>query len=424
MGISAVGEEKRAPASRARLVLILGSLSAFGPLSLDMYLPGLPALAQDLQTGAAQAQVTLTGCLVGLAVGQLVVGSISDSRGRRLPLLLGLGGYAATSLLCAVTPSIYLLIVLRLLQGMAGGAGIVIARAVVRDLYSGVAAARFYALLMLVNGLAPILAPVFGSQLLRVSSWRGVFVTLGLIGAVLLAVAAIGLPETLPPERRTRSGLLNTLRTFRMLLADREFLGCALTSGCAIGAMFAYIAGSPFVLEGIYGVSPQGFSLVFGANALGLVVTAQLSARLVGRIPPVALMTAGVAMGLAGGLTLLLVVLAGGLGLVAVLPALFLVVASIGLVMPNATALALARHARVAGSGSALLGLAQFIIGGAVAPLVGIGGSRTALPMAIVIATLGTAALVACLTLVVPAVRSASDREELRAQPELPRETR
>jgi MFS transporter, DHA1 family, multidrug resistance protein len=394
---------------RARLVLILGSLSAFGPLSLDMYLPGLPALAHDLQTGAAETQITLTGCLVGLAVGQLVVGSISDSRGRRLPLLIGLGGYAATSVLCAATPSVYLLIVLRLLQGVAGGAGIVIARAVVRDLYSGV---------------APILAPVFGSQLLRVSSWRGVFVILGLIGAVLLAVAAIGLPETLPPERRTRGGLLNTLRTFRMLLADREFLGCALTSGCAIGAMFAYIAGSPFVLEGIYGVSPQAFSLVFGANALGIVAAGQLSARLVGRIAPVALLTAGVVMGLAGGLTLLLVVLAGGLGLIAVLPALFLVVASIGLVMPNATALALARHARVAGSGSALLGLAQFMIGGAVAPLVGIGGGATALPMAIVIATLGAGALVVCLTLVLPAVRSGTGREEFRAQRELPRETR
>src|SRR3989442_482960 len=254
-----------------------------------MYLPGLPALARDLQTGAAQVQLTLTACLVGLAVGQLVVGSISDSEGRRLPLLLGLGGYAATSLLCAVTPSIYLLIVLRLLQGVAGGAGIVIARAVVRDLYSGVAAARFYALLMLVNGLAPILAPVFGSQLLRVGSWRVVFVTLSVIGTALLAVAAIGLRETLPPNRRTAGGLGDTLRTFRMLLADRVFLGCALTSGCAIAAMFAYIAGSPFVLEDIYGVSPQLFSLVFATNALGIIAAGQLSARLVGRIPPVGL---------------------------------------------------------------------------------------------------------------------------------------
>jgi DHA1 family bicyclomycin/chloramphenicol resistance-like MFS transporter len=412
---SSGGKEQQAAASRTRLVLILGSLSAFGPLSLDMYLPGLPALARDLQTGAAETQLTITGCLVGLAIGQLVVGSVSDSRGRRLPLLLGLGGYAATSFLCAVTSSIHLLIVLRVLQGLAGGAGIVIARAVVRDLYSGVAAARFYALLMLVNGLAPILAPIFGSQLLRVGSWRGVFLVLGVIGAVLLGVAAIGLPETLPAERRTSGGLGNTLRTFRLLLADRLFLGCALTSGCAIGAMFAYIAGSPFVLEDIYGVSPQAFSLVFGSNALGLVAASQLSARLVGRVQPVTLMTAGVATGLAGGLTLLVVVLIGGLGLVPVLAALFLVVASVGLVMPNATALALASHARVAGSGSALLGLAQFMVGGAVAPLVGIGGSRTALPMALIIATLGTAALGACLTLVLPA-QSRQNTESLRVQ--------
>jgi len=227
-------------------------------------------------------------------------------------------------------------------------------------------------------------------------------------------VAAIGLPETLPPNRRTAGGLGDTMRTFRMLLADRVFLGCALTSGCAIAAMFAYIAGSPFVLEDIYGVSPQLFSLVFATNALGIIAAGQLSARLVGRIPPVGLMTAGVAVGLAGGLTLLVAVV-GGLGLVAVLPALFLVVASIGLVMPNATALALAKHARVAGSGSALLGLAQFIIGGAVAPLVGIGGSGTALPMALIIAGMGTAALVACLTLVLPA-QSRQDREGVATQ--------
>jgi DHA1 family bicyclomycin/chloramphenicol resistance-like MFS transporter len=375
-----------------------------------MYLPGLPALARDLHTGATQTQLTLTGCLVGLAVGQLVVGSISDSRGRRVPLLVGLVGYAVTSLLCAITPSIYLLIVLRVLQGVAGGAGIVIARAVVRDLYSGVAAARFYALLMLVNGLAPILAPVFGSQLLRVGSWRGVFVTLGLIGAVLVAVAAIWLPETLPQERRRGGGLGVTLRTFRMLLADRLFLGCALTSGCSIAAMFAYIAGSPFVLEDIYGVSPQVFSLVFASNALGIIVAGQLSARLVGRIAPVALLTAGVVIGVSGGVTLLVVITVGGGGLAVVLPALFLVVASVGLVIPNATALALADHPQVAGSGSALLGLAQFIIGGAVAPLVGVGGTGTAFPMALVIAALGLAALVACIFLVLPTDKIPSPR--------------
>jgi DHA1 family bicyclomycin/chloramphenicol resistance-like MFS transporter len=392
-------------AARARFVLILGALSAFGPFSLDMYLPGLPALARDLHSSAAEAQLTLTGCLVGLALGQLVVGSISDSHGRRVPLLVGLAGYACTSLLCAVTPSIYPLVALRLLQGVSGGAGIVIARAVVRDLYSGIAAARFYALLMLVNGLAPMLAPVFGSQLLRVGSWRLVYLALAVIGAALLVASAAGLPETLPPERRVRGGLVDTLRTFRLLLRGRLFLGCALTSGCAIGAMFAYIAGSPFVLEEIYGVSPQAFSLVFGTNALGIVAAGQLSARLVGRLQPVTLMVAGVVTGLTGGVTLLAVVTAGGLGVAPVLVALFAVVASVGLVMPNSTALALQDHARVAGSGSALLGLAQFIVGAAVAPLVGLGGARSALPMAVVIAALGTAALLSCLTLVLPSVR-------------------
>jgi len=396
---------ERARRSRARTVLILGSLSAFGPLSLDMYLPGLPALARDLGTGAAEAQLTLTGCLVGIALGQLLVGSVSDTRGRRLPLMLGLGGYALTSLLCAVTPSIYLLVVLRLLQGLAGGAGIVIARAVVRDLYSGVEAARFFALLVLVNGLAPMLAPLLGSQILRVGSWRFVFVVLGLIGAILLAVSAAGLPETLPARHRMGGGLLERLQTFRMLLADRVFLGCALTSGCAIGAMFAYIAGSPFVLEDIYGLSPQTFSLVFGTNALGFVAAAQVGARLVGRISPAALMTAGVTIGVSGGLSLLLLVAGAGTGPLPVLLALFAVVASTGLVMPNATAIALADHPRVAGSGSALLGLVQFLIGGAVAPVVGLGGGGTAFPMALCMASLGVAALLACLLLVLRPLR-------------------
>src|SRR5437764_15276664 len=209
-----LSQNPRSP-HRAWLVFILGALSAFGPLSIDMYLPALPSLSRDFGTGASQAQFTLSACLLGLALGQTIAGPISDALGRRRPLLLGVAAYALTSLLCVVAPSVFALAGLRFVQGCAGAAGIVIARAVVRDLYSGVAAARFFSLLMLVNGLAPILAPIFGSQLLRVSSWRGVFVTLGVIGALLLAVAAIGLPETLPRERRTRGGLLNTLRTFR-----------------------------------------------------------------------------------------------------------------------------------------------------------------------------------------------------------------
>src|SRR5947209_9366801 len=280
------GDARPRKPRRGQLVFILGSLSAFGPLSIDMYLPALPSLSRDFGTGASQVQLTLSACLLGLALGQAIAGPISDSLGRRRPLLAGLTAYALASLLCVVAPSVYALAGLRLLQGIAGAAGIVIARAIVRDLHSGVAAARFYSLLMLVNGLAPILAPIFGGLLLRFTSWRGVFIVLAIIGTLLLLAAATGLGETLPPERRRSGGVLATITTFRQLLANRPFMGYALSCGLAFAAMFAYIAGSPFVLQEIYGLSPQLFSVIFGTNALGLVIASQGNGRLVGRVPP------------------------------------------------------------------------------------------------------------------------------------------
>jgi DHA1 family bicyclomycin/chloramphenicol resistance-like MFS transporter len=245
---------------------------------------------------------------------------------------------------------------------------------------------------MLVNGLAPILAPIFGGQLLRITTWRGVFVTLAIVGVLLLLAAGTGLRETLPLDRRQRGGLPATLATFRRLLGDRAFLGVACSGGLAFAAMFAYISGSSFVLQDIFGVSPQRFSLLFGTNALGIVAAGQVSGRLVGRVAPARLLVTGLVTQASGAVALLVTVLSG-VGLIGVLPSLFVVVASIGLVMPNATALALAGHPRTAGSASALLGVLQYAVGAAVAPLVGIGGTRTALPMALVIATLGVCAL-------------------------------
>src|SRR6266702_1585310 len=202
---------------RVQLVFILGALTAFGPFAIDMYLPALPALSRDFGTGAAQTQLTLSACLLGLALGQVIAGPLSDELGRRRPLLVGLAAYALASLLCVVAPSVYVLVALRFIQGLAGAAGIVIARAVVRDLHSGVAAARFFSLLMLVNGLAPILAPIFGGLLLRFTSWRGVFIILAIIGTLLLLSAATSLGETLPPERRQSGGIRITLATFYRL---------------------------------------------------------------------------------------------------------------------------------------------------------------------------------------------------------------
>ncbi|TMD12067.1 MAG: multidrug effflux MFS transporter [Chloroflexi bacterium] len=381
--------------ARARMFVILGGLTAFGPLSIDMYLPALPAIGRELSASESLIQLTLTGCLVGLAAGQVIGGPFSDTLGRRRPLLAGVAAYVVTSLLCALAPSAPLLAVLRLLQGLGGGAGIVIARAVVRDLYEGVAAARYFSRLVLVMGLAPILAPVLGGQLLRFTSWRGIFLMLSLITALLWIAAASALPETLGEERRRGGDLAGVLRTFRGLAGDTPFLLYALTGALGFGAMFAYIAGSPFVLEGIYRASPQLFSLFFGLNAFGFMLASQINGSLVSHIAPGRLLALGVSLNAAAGCALLAVVLLGGLGLPAVLPPLFLLVSSVGFVIPNATALALSRHPEAAGTGSALLGVIQSGIAAVAAPLVGIAGSRSALPMAAVIAACGAGALAA-----------------------------
>jgi DHA1 family bicyclomycin/chloramphenicol resistance-like MFS transporter len=383
---------------RRRLIFILGALTAIGPVSIDMYLPALPSLTRDLSASPSLVQLTLTACLVGLAVGQVVAGPISDAWGRRRPLLGGVAVYTVASVLCAAAPSVEALIALRLVQGAAGAAGIVIARAVVRDLYEGAAAARFFALLMVVAGAAPVLAPVIGGQLLRVTSWQGVFAVIAALGALLVAAAGLGLRETLPRERRQTGGFPETLRTFGRLWADRVFVAYALSGGLAFAAMFAYIAGSPFVIQDIHGVSPQGFSLVFAVNGLGIVAAGLVSGRLAGRVAPTRLLAAGFGLSLIGGASLLLAILAG-LGLAALLPALFAVVSSIGLIMPNLAALALSRRpSHEAGSASALLGLAQFVIGGAAAPLVGVAGEETAVPMGIVIAALAGGAMLTFLS--------------------------
>ena len=383
---------------RIRLFVILGALSAMGPLSIDFYLPGLPELSDDLNASAAQAQLTLTACLAGLAVGQLLAGPLSDRLGRRRPLLIGLAGYTAASLACALSPTIYALVALRLAQGFAGAGAIVIARAIVRDLRSGAAAARLFSVLMLVTGLAPMLAPILGGQLLQVMSWRGLFVGLGVAGVFLLLGSISWLAETLPPAMRHGGSWGGTAHTFARLLQDRVFVGYALVLGLAFAQMFAYIAGSPFVLENVYGVSPQVFAVIFGVNALGIVALSQLNGLLVGRVGLTRLFEVGLALGTVGGVTLLTVVLVGGIGLAGILPCLFVIVSSMGLMIPNATALALSGYdPQVAGSASALLGVLQFALGAVVAPLVGVAGVESAVPMAVVMATLGLSACAAFL---------------------------
>ncbi len=394
--------------SERRLVtlVVLGALSALAPLSMDMYLPGLPELARDLGSATAPAQLTLTSCLLGIAAGQLLGGPLSDAIGRRGPLLFGLAAYATASAACALAPSVGALVALRFLQGLAGGTGIVISRAVVRDRHSGVRAAQYFGALMLVNGLAPILAPSIGGLVLQVTSWRGVFAVLAAAGVALALGAARTLPESLPAERRHAGGLGATLAAFRVLLADRAFVGYAAALALAFATMFTYISGSPFVLQGVYGLSPQVFGLLFGVNAVGIVAASQVGRALVARVGPERLLAAGVSATALGGAGVLVAALAGG-GLAGVLPSLFVAVASIGLVIPNATALALQAHASSAGSASGLLGVAQYVLGAAAAPLVGIAGAGTAVPMGAVMAALGAGAVLAYVLLARPASRRA-----------------
>jgi DHA1 family bicyclomycin/chloramphenicol resistance-like MFS transporter len=387
---------------RTTLVVVLGALSAFGPLSIDMYLPALPEMGDDLGAAPSLVQLTLTACLLGLAAGQLLGGPISDARGRRAPLLAGLAVYVVASVACAAAPSIGVLIGCRLLQGAAGAFGIVIGRAIVRDRAAGREAAALFAALILVNGVAPIVAPVLGAGILQGTTWRGVFALLAAIGVVLAVATALLLPESLPPQDRRPGGLRDTLRTFRALLADGRFVGCVVSSGLAFAAMFAYISGSPFVLQEVYGASPAVFSVLFAVNGLAIVLAGRLTERLAGRgHEPEPLMWAGL-LGVAGGGVALLVSVLAGLGLAGVLPSLFVAVGSIGVIVPNAAAIALDGHPSTAGAASGLLGLAQFAFGAAAAPLVGLAGEDTAVPMAVVIAVLALAALATFAALVRP----------------------
>jgi MFS transporter, DHA1 family, multidrug resistance protein len=388
-----------------RTVVVLGLLSTFGPLSLDLYLPALPQLADDLGASASLAQLSITACLVGLAVGQLVAGPLSDRLGRRRPLIVGLVAFLLASVACALAPTAAILVLLRLVQGLAGAAGIVISRAIARDLYSGRALMIFFSRLLLVAGLAPVIAPILGGQLTRVMTWRGIFGVLAGFGAVLLLAGLFGLKETLPPERRIVGSFRRTLQGYNTLLHDRFFVGCALSSGLAGASMFAYIAGSTFVLQRIYGMSPQGFSLVFGCISLGLVTAAQGGARLALVWPLSRVLGFGLTINLLGATALLITVISG-LPLAALIGALVIMVCAVGLIFPTANALAMADYPDLAGTASSLQGLSQFVFGAVAAPLVGIAGEQTALPLGIVATSVSLCAMTSFVSLVLPVART------------------
>ena len=389
--MSTVVEAPRAGADRWLLVL-LGCLTGLTPLAVDMYLPALPALTRDLGTTNGAAQLTLAALLLGLATGQLLAGPLSDRLGRRPPVLVGLIGFVLASVGCALAPGIGALIALRFVQGFLGAAAVVVARAVVRDLYSGIGAAKAFASLMLVMGAAPVLAPVLGAQVLRFTSWRGIFVVLAGAGALLLVACWRALPETLAVADRHSGGLGATARVFGVLARDGRFLLPALAGAAGFAAMFSYISASPYVLEEIHGLSPQQFSLVFGTNAVLLIALSQVSGRVVHRTGPAALLLTGASLSTVGA-TLLLLTAELELGFPLVLLGLLAVVGAVGLTAPNATALALAHHGRTAGSASALLGLLQFVLGAAAASVSGLGGERTDLSMAMTMLVASVVAL-------------------------------
>lgn len=378
---------------RARLALILGSLSGFGPLTIDMYLPAMPGMAAGLHTSAPMVQLTLTVFVVGLAAGQVVVGPLSDAWGRRRPLLAGLVLYVAGSLWCAVAPTVGWLIGGRILQAVGAAAGVVLARAVVRDLFEGTAMTRFLSTIMVVNGAAPVLAPVIGGQLLTVASWRAVFLVLAGFGATLLVTVAVALPESLPAGGRTPAHPRATAHAFGRLVTDRHYLRYVLTAALMFAAVFAYISGSSFVLQEGYGLTAQQFSLVFGANGLGIVLLGQIGGRLAGRVATEhTLLRAGVTVAVLGSAGVLACTTLG-LPLALLLTCLFLVVSMLGLVLPSATSLALAGHGSAAGSASSLQGLLQFLVGGLAASAMSLPGHVTATAMALTMLVCSVAAL-------------------------------
>lgn len=375
--------EEKNTMMRVWLILILGSLTAFGPLSMDMYLPALPEIGSALGTSTSLVQMSLTACLLGLGLGQIVFGPYSDIHGRRKPLLFTLIGYALASFLSAFSPNIYVFIILRFIQGFTGAAGIVIARASARDMYSGKELTKFVALLSLVNGAAPILAPIFGGFILQFIPWQGIFHVLGLIGLLMLVGVFFGLPETLHHEKRSTGGIFGVVKTFGKLMRDRTFLSISLTQGFIMTAMFAYIAGSPFVLQKMYGVTELQFSLFFALNGVGIILAAQVAGYLSSRMAESKILQLSLYVAFIGALLLSYTVWTeGSLALLAL--SLFLIISCVGSVSTTGFSIAMNLQERDVGSASAFLGLLPHIGGAIVSPLVGIMGEMSAIPMAII----------------------------------------
>ncbi len=393
---------------RTKMILVLGLLVALGPLTIDMYLPALPRIAEELSVSSSIVQLTLTGTLAGLALGQLVVGPLSDSLGRRLPLMAGIVLHMVASVLCLLAPNIAILGVARGLQGMGAAAAMVVAIAIVGDLYSGNAAATVMSRLMLVLGVAPVVAPSLGAAVLLHGSWHWVFAVLVVLAGALLLLAVTALPETLPPSHRRPLRLRGILATYAELLRDLRFVILVLVAALGMSGLFAYIAGASFVLQGRHGLDQQTFALVFGAGAVALIGATQFNVVLLRRYAPQTIVLWALVASSAAGLVFVGLSVAGVGGLAAFLVPVWLILGAMGLVIPNAPAIALSRHSEASGTAAALLGAAQFGLGAAVAPLVGVlGNDERALSV-----VMTTGAVIALAALLASGVRGSRTNDE------------
>lgn len=365
-----------------KLLAALGGLSAAGAFAFDMYLPAFPQIAAQLGVTPAQVQVTLIVALVGLGVGQVIGGPVTDRYGRRPPVLVGLGLFIASSLLIAVAPNIAAFVALRFLQGIGGGIAVTVSRAAVRDMFRGAEASRYMSRVTLFFGVAPIVAPNVGAAVLEVTSWRGIFVILAGYGVLLSLAVVRWLPETLPPERRRTGGARDTAAVFGLLFKDRQFLGYALAQNLSFAGLFAYLSSGSFVLQEVFGVSARTYAVIFAVNALGLVVAGQVSAALVRRHTPRTLLFAALITAVAACAVIVAAAEAGSLP--AVVAGLFAFVSSLGFAFPNSMAMALDKHHDKAGSAAALVGGLQSAVSTLVGPLVAVLGTATGVPMAAV----------------------------------------
>lgn len=365
------------------LIVTLGLLAAFGPLSLDMYLPALPRVADDLSTSASYAQLSLTACMIGLAVGQIIVGPISDVTGRKKPLLIVLIGYGLFSYFAARAATIEWLIFFRFIQGFCGGAGAVLSRAISSDLYKGKDLTKFLAVLMLVNGLAPVLAPVLGGFILSVSTWHTVFYILAVYG-VLMVLLALTLEESLPKSSRNEGALKSIWEDFKLLLTNKAFVTMLLLQSLTYGVLFSYISGSPFITQKIYGMNAQQFSYLFALNGIGLIAFSQLTAKLVNKMDELKILKLGQNIQFIG-MMLTVIVLLFHLPVWMLCAAFFLMITPVSMIGTTGFSIAMQVQNQGAGSASAILGLMQFLIGGILSPLVGVMGERSIIPFIVII---------------------------------------